>query len=245
MDLEWDDEFEEADKAGNVIIMPWLSRLTNNTISILRKDVSRDKKHNVSFKKTQTNRYDRMLKLCATAIGSYAAIEIFGKLGRESGPNEYNALVQNCIKKARDTTDEDVSLQEISIAYKILKMARERGVGLREETYEHILMYLVDFGMVEEFFFFHRLFRDDKPESVPLLAYYEMLLWVSVKNEEKIQELCLSAATDGDEEKIYPRGMLLSIPSFTLFPYTFLVFLFPLRHLSISRMKLILDTINQ
>ncbi|KAL8510528.1 hypothetical protein ACS0TY_017375 [Phlomoides rotata] len=209
MDLEWDDEFEDTDKSGNVIILPWLSRLKNSNISIQRKEVSRDKKHKFSFKQVQCTRHDRMVKMCATKLGSDAALEIFAKLGQESGPREYNSFVKICITKARDSTDDDISLQQIAIAYQILKLARERGVGLGKETYGHILMYLIDFGMVEEFFFFHELFRDDNPESVPLLAYYEMLLWISVQNEVKIQELCLSVATDDAEEKLYPRESLL------------------------------------
>lgn len=210
MDLEWDEEFEDTDKDENVIIAPWLSRLKNNNISIQRKEVSRDKKHKFSFKQEQNTRHDYMVKTCAMKLGSEAALEVFAKLGRESGPREYNSFVKICIKKARDSIDDYISLQQIAIAYQILKLARERGVGLKEETYGHILMYLIDFGMVEEFFFFHELFRDDNPESVALLAYYEMLLWISVNNEEKFQELYLSVATDGAEEKLYLRGMLLN-----------------------------------
>ncbi|KAK6154400.1 hypothetical protein DH2020_008648 [Rehmannia glutinosa] len=148
MDLDWDNEYESH---GNVLQFPWLSRMTNNTISLRRKEFSR----------------------------------------------------------GEDTTDEDVSVEQIYKAYRIFKMVRETGFKIEEETYGQFLMYLIDCGMIEEFFFFHELIRDENPDSLPRLAYYEMLLWVRVNNQEKIQELCRSVVADDAEDKSYLRECLL------------------------------------
>ncbi|KAK6132956.1 hypothetical protein DH2020_033247 [Rehmannia glutinosa] len=148
MDLDWDNEYESH---GNVLQFPWLSRMTNNTISLRRKEFSR----------------------------------------------------------GEDTTDEDVSVEQIYKAYRIFKMVRETGFKIEEETYGQFLMYLIDCGMIEEFFFFHELIRDENHDSLPRLAYYEMLLWVRVNNQEKIQELCRSVVADDAEDKSYLRECLL------------------------------------
>ncbi|KAK6132919.1 hypothetical protein DH2020_033303 [Rehmannia glutinosa] len=206
MDLDWDNEYESH---GNVLQFPWLSRMTNNTISLRRKEFSRVRKQKWVFNHSQTSRFGRLVKMCGMKLGSDTAIEIFGKLGKETGLKEYNALIKICIQRARDTTDEDVSVEQIYKAYRIFKMVRETGFKIEEETYGQFLMYLIDCGMIEEFFFFHELIRDENPDSLPRLAYYEMLLWVRVNNQEKIQELCRSVVADDAEDKSYLRECLL------------------------------------
>ena len=67
---------------------------------------------------------------------------------------------------------------------------KDNGFPLEEETYGPFLAYLIDMAMVEEFFFFCDVIKDANPSSVSKLGYYEMLLWIKVDNEEKIQELC-------------------------------------------------------
>ncbi|KAL0362267.1 UNVERIFIED_CONTAM: Pentatricopeptide repeat-containing protein, mitochondrial [Sesamum calycinum] len=112
-------------------------------------------------------------------------------------------------KHGKNTTDEDVSVEQIYKAYQILKLVKENGFKIEEETYGQFLMYLIDFGMVEEFFFFHELIKHENPDSLPRLAYYEMLLWIRVNNEEKIQEHCHSIVADDAVEKSYLRECLL------------------------------------
>lgn len=215
MDLDWDDDdvdyYDDILQVGDVLVMPWLKRLSNNSISVRRKEVSQDRKQKWVFKSTLNCRYKRLVKMCATKLGSDCAVELFGRLGRENGLKEFNALIKICIEKARETTDEEVSLQQIFKAYQILKLVRESGFQIEEETYGQFLMYLIDFGMSEEFFFFHELIREDNPESLPRLTYYEMLLRVRVENEETIRELCVSAATEDDDEKCYRREGLLQV----------------------------------
>ncbi|KAI3466212.1 hypothetical protein Pfo_022875 [Paulownia fortunei] len=209
MDLDWDDEYQGEQYFGNVLDLPWLSRMSNNSISLLRKEVSRVRKQKWVYKNTQTNRFGRLVKMCGMKLGPDTAIQVFGRLGKETGLKEYNALIKICIEKARDSTDEDVSVEQIYKAYQIFKLVRETGFKIEEETYGQFLMYLIDFGMVEEFFFFHELIKDENPDSLPRLAYYEMLLWIRVNDEVKIQELCRSVVADDAEEKYYLRECLL------------------------------------
>ncbi|KAH6835532.1 hypothetical protein C2S53_015625, partial [Perilla frutescens var. hirtella] len=212
MDLDWDDDdCLEIHYVRNVLVLPWLERLSNHSISLLRKEVSQDRKQKWVFKNTLTSRYKRLVKMCATKLGSDTAVELFGRLGRENGLKEFNSLIKICIEKARETTDEDESLQQIYMAYQILKLVRESGFQLEEETYGQFLMYLIDFGMSEEFFFFHELIREENPDSLPHLTYYEMLLRIRVGNEEEIQELCLSVATENDERFYRQEGLLLAL----------------------------------
>ncbi|XP_012841723.1 PREDICTED: pentatricopeptide repeat-containing protein At4g21880, mitochondrial-like [Erythranthe guttata] len=210
MDLPWDDEERGDTKViGSVLDMPWLEKMTNNSIAEWRKEFSRDRKQKWVFKSTQTNRFGRMVNVCADKLGPDAAVEVFGKLGQETGLKEYNSLISICIKKARGTTDEDVSTEQIYRAYQIFISLREKGFKIEEETYGQFLMYLIDFGMVEEFFFFHEIIKADNSDSLPRLAYYEMLLWIRVNNEVKIQELCLSAVADDAEDKSHFQECIL------------------------------------
>ncbi|CBI20513.3 unnamed protein product, partial [Vitis vinifera] len=55
--------------------------------------------------------------------------------------------------------------------------------------------------MIEEFHFFHGVITDENSRSLSRLGYYEMLLWVRVNNEEKIQELCNGIAADDGADK--------------------------------------------
>uniref|UniRef100_A0A6V7QU75 PROP1-like PPR domain-containing protein n=1 Tax=Ananas comosus var. bracteatus TaxID=296719 RepID=A0A6V7QU75_ANACO len=46
---------------------------------------------------------------------------------------------------------------------------------------------------------FSKFFKDENPRSNSRIGYYEMLLWLRVGNEAKIQELCRSVAVASDE----------------------------------------------
>ncbi|KAG8365041.1 hypothetical protein BUALT_Bualt18G0061700 [Buddleja alternifolia] len=209
MDLDWDDEYEDEESLGNMLDLPWLSRMSFSNMSLRRKIVSRERKQKWVFKNTYSSRFSRLVNMCAKKLGSDATIAVFGRLGRETGPKEYNALINICIEKARNTTDEDVALEQIYKAYQIFKLVRETGFKIEEETYGQFLMYLIDFEMVDEFFFFHELIKEENPDSLPRLAYYEMLLWIRVNNEAKIQALCQSVVADDAEEKSYLQESLL------------------------------------
>nr|GEW07690.1 pentatricopeptide repeat-containing protein At4g04790, mitochondrial-like [Tanacetum cinerariifolium] len=47
-------------------------------------------------------------------------------------------------------------------------------------------MFLIDMEMVEEFYYICVKIKRDNPKSLSRLAYYEMLLWIKVGNEDKI-----------------------------------------------------------
>ncbi|GKV41174.1 hypothetical protein SLEP1_g48742 [Rubroshorea leprosula] len=56
--------------------------------------------------------------------------------------------------------------------------------------------------MVEEFHFFCGPIKDGNCNSIPRLGYYEMLLWISVNNEEMIGKLCDYSAVDDNEDNL-------------------------------------------
>lgn len=189
--------------------IPWFSTMLHANVSLRRKEVSRERKQKWVFKGTQTNRFQRLVNMCGQKLGSDAAIQVFGKLGRETGVKEYNALIRLCVDDARKTDDEDESLNHLVKAYRFLKAMGEEGFPVDEETYGPILLYLIDMGMVEEYFFFCNVIREKNSASLSRLSYYEMLLWVGVNNDVKIKELCDNVVTsdDGDEDKFSLLGL--------------------------------------
>ncbi|KAK1375309.1 hypothetical protein POM88_031502 [Heracleum sosnowskyi] len=70
-------------------------------------------------------------------------LEVFGKLGRETGVKEFNALMRLCVDKARKTPDDQVILRQIYKAYKVLEIMKEQGFPVKEVTYGPLLVYLL------------------------------------------------------------------------------------------------------
>ncbi|CAA0813936.1 Pentatricopeptide repeat-containing protein -mitochondrial [Striga hermonthica] len=212
MDLDWENDHEGKQTFGLADSLSMLAKMTNDNILLQRKNVTGVRNHRWVYKNTHCSRFTKLVNMCGTMLGSEATIEIFGRLGTKTGLNEYNALIRICMEKARSTNDEDVSLEQIYKAYQIFKLVTERGFKIKEEMYGQLLMYLVDYGMVEEFFFFHEIIRDKSPDSLPRLAYYEMLLWMRVKNEEKIQELLGSVmASEAEEKSLFQESLLMAL----------------------------------
>lgn len=191
----------------NELEIPWLSNLLNSNISLRRKEVSRERKQKWVFKCTQVGRFDRLVNMCAKKLGTEATLEVFGKLGRETGVKEFNALMKLCIDRARETDDEDVALEQIYKAYQIFTSMKEQGFPVEESTYGPFLMYLIDMRMVEEFHFFSNIIKDCNPTALARLGYFEMLLYIRVNNEEKIKELCNFISTEDGDETADLRGM--------------------------------------
>ncbi|XP_044465617.1 pentatricopeptide repeat-containing protein At4g21880, mitochondrial isoform X2 [Mangifera indica] len=160
----------------------------------------RERKQKWIFRNTQTHRFDKLVKMCADRLGTDATLDVFGRLGRETGVKEYNSLIRICIEAAKDCDDEDVALEQISKAFQLFNFMKEQGFQLEEETYGPLLMYLIDMGMIKEFHFFREAIESGNSCSDPRLGYYEMLLWIRVEDEEKIQELCNLTATDYEGE---------------------------------------------
>lgn len=172
-----------------------------NNISSRRKEVSRQRKQKWIFKSSQDSRFNHLVRMCAEKLGTETTVEVFGKMGKETGVKEYNSLIKICIMNAKNCDDEEVALQQIHKAFLLFKSMKEQGFQLEEETFGPFLAYLIDMGMVKEFHFFCEIIKGENPCSVLRLGYYEMLLWIRVDNEEMIQELCNYAMTDDGEDK--------------------------------------------
>lgn len=192
----------ERKSSDNVLNIPWGSDKSITCSSPLRKELSRERKGRWIFKNTQMHRFDQLVRMSAQKLGTEATLDVFGKLGRETGIKEYNALIKLCIEKAREGNDEDISLDHMHKALQLFSSMREQGFPLEEETYGPFLVYLIDMRMIQEFHFFSKFVKDENPSSFSRLAYYEMLLWIAVKDEEKVQELCNSVGLDSSSHSL-------------------------------------------
>ncbi|KAK2984793.1 hypothetical protein RJ640_004618 [Escallonia rubra] len=140
-DSEVNDDEKPLEK---VLDIPWFSNMSHNNTSLRRKEVSRERKQKWVYKGTQTNRIGRLVSMCANKVGADATLQVFGKLGRETGVKEFNALIGIYIAKARSTDDEDVSIEQIQKAYMLFKSMKEQGFPVEEETYGPFLLYLIE-----------------------------------------------------------------------------------------------------
>ncbi|XP_043704331.1 pentatricopeptide repeat-containing protein At4g04790, mitochondrial-like [Telopea speciosissima] len=192
---------DDRESMEKVLDIPWISNISHARVSIHHKEISRQRKQKWIFKNSQSNRFERLVKMSAQKLGTEATLEFFGKLGRETGVKEYKALMEHCIQKARDSEDEEVSLHEIHKAFQLFQTMREHGFQIEEYIYGPFLMYLIDMGMVEEFQFFSRIIQDENPGSISRLGYYEMSLWIRVDDESKVQELCNSIELDNEGDR--------------------------------------------
>ncbi|KAJ0048738.1 hypothetical protein Pint_17054 [Pistacia integerrima] len=201
-----------ANALETVLGIPWFSTVSNNNISQLRTEVLPERRQKWIFKNTETHRSEKLVNLCANKLGTDATLNEFGRLGRETGVKEYNSLIRICIERAKDCDHEDVALEEqICKAFQLLNFMKDQGFQLEEETYGPLLMYLIDMGMIEEFHFFRKAIESGNSRSDPRLGYYEMLLWIRVNDEEKIQELCNCTAIDYEGDYFNLIGMWFNV----------------------------------
>ena len=89
-------------------------------------------------------------------------------------------------------------------------------------------MFLIDMEVVQEFVYFCEAIYEENLNSLLWLAYYEMMLWIRVNNEDKITELCDYIATNDDGDKPnfksfkFSRSVLLLFSLFNeIFCYIF------------------------
>lgn len=209
------EESSNASCLENVLDVPWLSNVEKCSISLRRKEIARERKEKWTFKSSQVGRFHQLVEQCACKLGTDTTIKVFGKLGRETGLKEYNALIRLCIEKARESNDEEVSLKQLSKAYQLLKSMKEQGFQLKEESYGSILMYFIDFGMVQDFDFYCELITDGNADSLVRLTYYEMLLWAKVENEDKIEELLYHLSLYDGADKSAFQGLQFT----DIYPY--------------------------
>ncbi|KAF7833872.1 Pentatricopeptide repeat-containing protein, mitochondrial [Senna tora] len=184
----------------SVLDLPWYPTMSHGNILQRQKEASRTRKQKWIFHTTQQNRFQRVVNFSAEKLGTDTVLEVFGRLGKETTLEDYNALIGLCIKKARATNDEEVAVGEMGKAFHLFTLMREHGHQLQEQTYGPFLVYLIDMGMVEEFEFFSEVIKDENPSSLSRLGYYEMMLWLRVEDEEKIWERCKSIVVTGGED---------------------------------------------
>ncbi|GAB2284649.1 hypothetical protein Dimus_019101 [Dionaea muscipula] len=185
-------DFQEVDdekSAEKLLDLPWFSNLFPSDTSKHRKVLSRERKRRWTYKNTQQGRLSCLVTNCAERLGPDATLEVFGKLGKETGLKEYNTLIRLCIETARRTDDEEVAVEQFYKAYQVFKWMKEEGFQIEEETYGPFLMCLIDMHVTDEFYFFLPIIKDDSATSQARLGYYEMLLSIEMDDEDKIHEL--------------------------------------------------------
>ncbi|KAJ0106175.1 hypothetical protein Patl1_19500 [Pistacia atlantica] len=189
------------------------STKSNINISQLGKKVLHERRQKWISKNPQTHCFEKVVSLSANKLGTDATLNVFGRLGRENCVKEYNSLIRICIERAKDCDYEDVALEQICKAFQLFNLMKEQGFQLEGETYGTLLMYLIYMGMIEEFHFFRKAIDSGNSRSDPRLGYYEMLLWIRVNDEEKIQELCSCTAIDyeGDYFNLIGKNYLLAL----------------------------------
>ncbi|XP_076910860.1 pentatricopeptide repeat-containing protein At4g04790, mitochondrial-like [Bidens hawaiensis] len=200
-----EDHYEQP--LTQILDSSWPPIISSTSAQLQRREVSRDRKQGWVFKTTQTNRFGKLMKLCAQKLGSVATIDVFNRLDRQTGVKEFNCMIEVCIEKARNAVDEDAALEEFHRAYMVFETMRTRGFEIGEETYGQFLMFIIDMGFVEEFHFFCDTIKKENPKCLPRLAYYEMLLWITVGDEDKIQKL-IENAHDNDNSNFNESYLL-------------------------------------
>ncbi|XP_038897829.1 pentatricopeptide repeat-containing protein At4g04790, mitochondrial-like isoform X2 [Benincasa hispida] len=193
-----------------LVNIPWFSIKSNHSLALRRREISRERKEKWIYKNSLNMRVRRLVRNCAQKLGADVTLEVFGKLGRETGVKEYNALIDICLEKAKSSIDVKVVLEQIGKVYQLFKLMKEQGFQLEDETYGPLLTYLIGMDMIEEFNVFLEVIKDGNPGSISRLGYYEMLFYIKIDDAEKVQELCYHATVDDGVNKISLQENYLS-----------------------------------
>nr|XP_034598491.1 pentatricopeptide repeat-containing protein At4g04790, mitochondrial isoform X3 [Setaria viridis] len=197
--VEDSEDAGEVATSNKILDFEWFqSPPSKDPLMHWRREVAREKKKQYIFKNVESRRYTKLMQLCANKLGTKSTIEFFGKLGRETGVKEFNSLIKLCLNKARACNDVDSAAEYIYRAYRLFETMRDKGLMIEQDIYGPFLLYLVDVGLLEEFEMFTAFFKDANPQS-SRIAYYEMLRYIRVQDEEKIQELCHSVENYNEE----------------------------------------------
>jgi len=200
------DEVDHEEKWKSVVEIPWIPDMPHGKLSGKRKELGRERKLKWIFKYSGDVRFNRLIKFCADKLGTTNTVNVLGHLGRKTGVKEYNTLIRMCVQKARVTDDEYIALSEMSKAFHLFKLMRDCGFPLEEQTYDPLLRYIIDMGLVQEFQLFSDIIKAENPGSASRLGYYEMLLWLRVDNEEMIRDICEFITVDDREDTSALRG---------------------------------------
>ncbi|TVU33514.1 hypothetical protein EJB05_25337 [Eragrostis curvula] len=200
------EDSEDSEGAGNVnkiLDIEWfVPPRSKDPMMHWRREVAREKKKQYIFKNTESRRFTKLMRICAEKLGAESTLEFFGKLGRDTGVKEFNALIRACLEKARACKDIDSAVEHIYRAYNLFETMKDRGLSIEQDSYGPFLLYLVEVGLSEEFEMFSAFFKEANPKSFSRIAYYEMLHCIRLQNERKIQQLCHSVE-DYNEEAHY------------------------------------------
>ncbi|CAN1168064.1 Pentatricopeptide repeat-containing protein At4g04790, mitochondrial [Linum perenne] len=188
---------DDEKSLGHELTIPW-THLTCKNLSHQQKVSRRERKEKWIFSSSQVNRVERLARCCVEKLGSDTTFNVFGKIGRETGVKEFDALIKSCLKIARQSKDLEIILKHVSKCFRFLSVMKEQGFQIEENTYGPVLMYLIEMSMVEEFHLFLQAIRTENASPLARLGYYEMLLYITVGDEQKIQELC-SSVSSGSE----------------------------------------------
>ncbi|CAL9238459.1 unnamed protein product [Arabidopsis halleri] len=109
--------------------------------------------------------------------------------------DECQAAVLLNIENAQRSNDEEYVTDQIAKAFEIIAAMKGSHINGNEKVYGPLLNFLIDKKMVEEFHMLVEAMRDDSDhywlrEKLARLGYYKMLLWIKLKDEEKIKEVC-------------------------------------------------------
>ncbi|KAF5199267.1 Pentatricopeptide repeat-containing protein [Thalictrum thalictroides] len=176
----------------------WFSSSSNTFLAHRHKTISRERKEKWVFKNTQGDRFQRLVSMCGDRLGTNTTLAVFGRLKRETGQKEFKALIELCVEKARESQDEDESINHIHRAYRLFEEMKEQGFQIEDEVFGPLLLYLIDMKFEDEFYFFSEVIKEGNSAVLPRLGYYEMLFWIKVDNTDKVQELCSSIVFDAD-----------------------------------------------
>ncbi|KAJ3671360.1 hypothetical protein LUZ60_007439 [Juncus effusus] len=187
---------------NNLLDIEFTSQNTNQTLNpnSRQKEISRERKKKYIFKHTESRRFTKLMKTCASKIGTNETLDFFDKLGRETGLKEYNSLIKHCINNARlFKNNEDQFSENVQKVFRVLGMMREKGFSIEEASFGPILLLFIDFEMEGDFEELSDLIKEENPRVLGRLGFYEMLLSIRVSDEARIQELCGSVETAGDD----------------------------------------------
>lgn len=186
----------------NILDFPWFSNGSQTCTTQFKKKLSRERKQKYIFKNVESRRFIKLMKKCADKLGTESTLKFFEKLGRETGVKEYNTLIKLCIDKARGCSKEEDSLVYINKVHGLFLSMIEKGMPIEEESYGPLLNDMIDKKLMQGFQMFIELLKNEIPEC-SRIGYYEMLFWIRVGNEEKIEEL-LDLVKVGSFEDKYP-----------------------------------------
>ncbi|GLJ21203.1 hypothetical protein SUGI_0388280 [Cryptomeria japonica] len=186
-------------------------RIPSDTTSSRRKELSRERKKKRVIKTMQKYRFGELIKTYGKMIGGEVNLDILGELGRESGLREYNAMIEVCVNKAKETADEKGSLKQLNTASTVFERIREQGMQPDKFSYRPLFAYVANKGMAEEFYCLVQQMEEDGV-NISDIGYFEMVLWIKDGNKDEVVGLCDQVLrSESDKGSALADGFLLAL----------------------------------